>query len=168
MASKLYIGNLPHSTTDASLSEFVTNAGFSVASAVVIRDRMTGDPRGFGFVELADGEDGQGIEEVVDGPGGAAEEAVIAAVVPAMDGVAGGMITGDALMSPPTPILLVRTSEFSIQTKISTLVVSLNFGLPRVSNLRLCNLFCTGRVAIGIVGHFEDAPELGASLGLLF
>ena len=46
MASKLYVGNLPHSTTDAGLSEFVTNAGFQAASAVVIRDKMTGQPRG--------------------------------------------------------------------------------------------------------------------------
>jgi RNA recognition motif-containing protein len=28
-----------------------------VASAVVIRDKITGEPRGFGFVELAEGED---------------------------------------------------------------------------------------------------------------
>ena len=67
MASKLYVGNLPHSTTDGSLSEFVTNAGFSVASAVVIRDRMTGDPRGFGFVELAEGEDLQRAIGVLNG-----------------------------------------------------------------------------------------------------
>jgi cold-inducible RNA-binding protein len=57
MASKLYVGNLPHSTTDAGLNEFVTAAGFQVASAVVIRDKMTGQPRGFGFVELAEGAD---------------------------------------------------------------------------------------------------------------
>ena len=57
MASKLYVGNLPHSTSDVGLNEFVTNAGFRVASAVVIRDKMTGQPRGFGFVELAEGED---------------------------------------------------------------------------------------------------------------
>jgi cold-inducible RNA-binding protein len=57
MASKLFVGNLPHSTTDAGLNEFVTNAGFQVASAVVIRDKMSGQPRGFGFVELAEGED---------------------------------------------------------------------------------------------------------------
>src|SRR5208337_4910180 len=44
MATKLFVGNLPHSTTDAGLSEFVTNAGFQVASAVVIRDKMTGTP----------------------------------------------------------------------------------------------------------------------------
>jgi cold-inducible RNA-binding protein len=55
--SKLFVGNLPHSATDSTLSEFVTNAGFSVASALVIRDKMTGAARGFGFVELAEGED---------------------------------------------------------------------------------------------------------------
>ena len=59
MAIKLFVGNLPHSTTDTTLGEFVTNAGFQVASAVVIRDKMTGTPRGFGFVELGDGEDTQ-------------------------------------------------------------------------------------------------------------
>jgi len=57
MATKLFVGNLPHSTTDASLGEFVTGAGFQIASAVVIRDKMTGTPRGFGFVELGEGED---------------------------------------------------------------------------------------------------------------
>jgi cold-inducible RNA-binding protein len=59
MATKLFVGNLPHSTTDTTLGQFVTNAGFQVASAVVIRDKMTGTPRGFGFVELGDGEDAQ-------------------------------------------------------------------------------------------------------------
>jgi RNA recognition motif-containing protein len=57
MASKLFVANLPHSATDASLGEFVTNAGFQIASAVVVRDKITGTPRGFGFVELGDGED---------------------------------------------------------------------------------------------------------------
>lgn len=57
MASKLFVGNLPHATTDGALNEFVTNAGFKVASAVVIRDKLTGAPRGFGFVDLVEGED---------------------------------------------------------------------------------------------------------------
>jgi RNA recognition motif-containing protein len=57
MALKLFVGNLPHSINDAQLNEFVTNAGYQVASAVVIRDKLTGTPRGFGFVELGEGED---------------------------------------------------------------------------------------------------------------
>jgi cold-inducible RNA-binding protein len=59
MATKIYVGNLSHTTTDAGLNEFVTAAGFQVASAVVIRDKMTGQPRGFGFVELTEGQDVQ-------------------------------------------------------------------------------------------------------------
>ena len=57
MATKLYIGNLPHDISDSALNDFVVNAGFEVASAVVIRDKMSGQTRGFGFVELAKNED---------------------------------------------------------------------------------------------------------------
>lgn len=57
MASKLYVGNLPHSVTDGALNSFVTDAGFKVASAIVVMDKMSGQSRGFGFVELAEGED---------------------------------------------------------------------------------------------------------------
>ena len=59
MGQRLFVGNLPRSVTDNVLNEFVTNAGFQVASATVIRDKMTGESRGFGFVELADDEDMQ-------------------------------------------------------------------------------------------------------------
>jgi len=57
MPQKLFVGNLPHEVTDAELNEFVSSAGFQIASAIVIRDKATGQSRGFGFVELADGED---------------------------------------------------------------------------------------------------------------
>ena len=67
MALKLFIGNLPRNATDTTLSELVTNAGFHVATAVVIRDRMTGDSKGFGFVELADGENLQKAIQSLDG-----------------------------------------------------------------------------------------------------
>jgi RNA recognition motif-containing protein len=71
MASKLFVGNLPHGVTDAQLNEFVINAGFQVASAVVIRDKLTGTPRGFGFVELGDGED---LQRAIAGLNGQALE----------------------------------------------------------------------------------------------
>lgn len=59
MAQKLFVGNLPHDVGDGELQDFVSNAGFQVTSAIVIRDKMTGQSRGFGFVELAEGEDFQ-------------------------------------------------------------------------------------------------------------
>lgn len=57
MPQKLFVGNLPHEVTDNELSEFVSSAGIQAASAVVIRDKVTGQSRGFGFIELAEGED---------------------------------------------------------------------------------------------------------------
>ena len=54
---KIYVGNLPWSTTDASLEELFTTAG-AVISARVITDRDSGRSRGFGFVEMSQ-EDGQ-------------------------------------------------------------------------------------------------------------
>jgi RNA recognition motif-containing protein len=57
MPQKLFVGNLPHEVTDTELHEFVSSAGIQANSAIVIRDKMTGQSRGFGFVELAEGED---------------------------------------------------------------------------------------------------------------
>ena len=57
MGQRLFVGNVSHNVTDAQLNEFVVAAGFQVASATVIRDKITGQSRGFGFVELAEGED---------------------------------------------------------------------------------------------------------------
>ena len=57
MPQKLFVGNLPHEVTDTELHDFVSSAGFQIASAVVIRDKATGQSRGFGFLELAEGED---------------------------------------------------------------------------------------------------------------
>ncbi|MDA0991329.1 MAG: RNA-binding protein [Verrucomicrobia bacterium] len=52
MATKLYIGNLPFSTTDMDLKELFSQAG-NVVSCDVISDRETGRSRGFAFVEMS-------------------------------------------------------------------------------------------------------------------
>jgi RNA recognition motif-containing protein len=52
MAMRLYVGGLSNDTTDASLNQFFAECG-SVVSAKVITDRETGQPRGFGFVEMS-------------------------------------------------------------------------------------------------------------------
>jgi len=51
MGKKIYVGNLPWSTTSASLESLFAQHG-PVASAEVISDRETGRSRGFGFVEM--------------------------------------------------------------------------------------------------------------------
>ena len=52
MGKKLYVGNLPFSATDQSLSETFAKCG-TVESSKVIMDRDTGRSKGFGFVEMS-------------------------------------------------------------------------------------------------------------------
>ena len=55
MSTKIYVGNLPYSVTDSSLhSNFAEFGG--VSSAKVMTDRETGRSKGFGFVEMEDGD----------------------------------------------------------------------------------------------------------------
>jgi RNA recognition motif-containing protein len=51
---KLFVGNLPYAATEADVTDFFTQAGVSVDSVNVMRDRFTGEARGFGFVEIHD------------------------------------------------------------------------------------------------------------------
>lgn len=55
---KLYVGNLPFSTTNQDLNDIFGQIG-AVESCNVIEDRETGRSRGFGFVEMANKEDGE-------------------------------------------------------------------------------------------------------------
>ncbi|MEM1180283.1 MAG: RNA-binding protein [Acidobacteriota bacterium] len=56
MSKRIYVGNLPFSATEDEVSELFGAFG-EVSSVSLINDRETGRPRGFGFVEMADGAD---------------------------------------------------------------------------------------------------------------
>jgi cold-inducible RNA-binding protein len=58
MATKLYVGGLPYSTSDEALKEYFSQAG-AVTSAVIIMDKMSGRSKGFGFVEMTTDEEAQ-------------------------------------------------------------------------------------------------------------
>ncbi len=58
MATKLYVGGLPYSTTEDALKEHFSQAG-DVKSAVIIMDKMSGRSKGFGFVEMSTDEEAQ-------------------------------------------------------------------------------------------------------------
>ncbi len=54
----LFVGNLPYSMNDQRLAEVFAAAG-TVVSAKVISDKYSGRSRGFGFVEMANAEEGK-------------------------------------------------------------------------------------------------------------
>ena len=62
---KLYVGNLPFTATEDEITQLFGQHG-TVHSVALINDRETGRPRGFGFVEVEDG-DLQNMIQALDG-----------------------------------------------------------------------------------------------------
>src|SRR6476620_5920634 len=58
MSMKLYVGNLSFQSSSQDLEDLFAGIG-AVESASVVEDRETGRSRGFGFVEMANQEDGE-------------------------------------------------------------------------------------------------------------
>ena len=66
MGRRLYVGNLPYSSTEDQLTELFSRAG-KVDNVRVMRDMATGRARGFAFVEMGSDEEAQrAISELHD------------------------------------------------------------------------------------------------------
>jgi len=55
---KIYVGNLPHEVTEEELRQEFGAFG-EVTSVNIVKDKYSGRPRGFGFVEMASVSQGQ-------------------------------------------------------------------------------------------------------------
>ena len=54
---KLYVGNLPFNASEEQLQEWFGQVGVNPSAISLIRDRFTGQSRGFGFIEIANDEE---------------------------------------------------------------------------------------------------------------
>ena len=66
MAKKLYVGSLTYDTSDDSLKNHFMQAG-EVISATVIKDKMSGRSKGFGFVEMSSDDEAEKAIEMFNG-----------------------------------------------------------------------------------------------------
>ncbi len=66
MGKKLYVGNLPDSTTEQDLSDKFAAYG-TVESAKLITDPDTGRSKGFGFIEMASEAEAQAAIDSLNG-----------------------------------------------------------------------------------------------------
>jgi RNA recognition motif-containing protein len=63
VSKRLFVGNLPFRATEDELRGFFEQHG-TVHSVAIITDRQTGRSRGFGFVEMDDGEADTAMSEL--------------------------------------------------------------------------------------------------------
>jgi RNA recognition motif-containing protein len=61
MVKSVYVGNLPWSASEAEVRDLFAPFG-RVRAVTLVKDRETGRPRGFGFVEMDDSGAGAAIE----------------------------------------------------------------------------------------------------------
>lgn len=56
---RLYVGNLPFKATEGDIQDFFAQAGVAVDLVTLVRDKFTGEARGFGFVDIEDSAAGE-------------------------------------------------------------------------------------------------------------
>ena len=66
MDTKIYIGNLSYDTTEDNLREMFSQAG-TVASVALIKDRDTGQSKGFAFIEMSSQAEAQKAIQMFNG-----------------------------------------------------------------------------------------------------
>lgn len=66
MGKRLYVGNLSQDTTEENLRTVFSDHG-SITSAKIVTDKDSGQPKGFGFVEMETEEAAQAAMTALDG-----------------------------------------------------------------------------------------------------
>lgn len=66
MGKRLYVGNLSQDTTEENLRTVFSDHG-SITSAKIVTDKGSGQPKGFGFVEMETEEAAQAAMTALDG-----------------------------------------------------------------------------------------------------
>ena len=64
---KLYVGNIPFQASEGELKDWFEQAGTVVSTVTLVRDRYSGDPRGFGFVEIQNDEEADKAAQTLNG-----------------------------------------------------------------------------------------------------
>ena len=67
MGTRLYVGNLSYTVTEADLRDTFAATGDAVTEVKILIDRETGRPRGFAFVEMTTGAGAQNAITTLNG-----------------------------------------------------------------------------------------------------
>jgi RNA recognition motif-containing protein len=139
---KLFIGGISWETTEDKLSEHFSAYG-EVTQAAVMRDKLTGRPRGFGFVVFTDT---AVVDRALQDPH-------------TLD----GRTVRCPLRSPPRETL----AEYS-QIRVEYTLRSLSDLLPHCGSSTRTSLICCGRcsVAVDVSGRCEAGALEGGAAGL--
>jgi cold-inducible RNA-binding protein len=87
---KLYVGNLPFQATEEQVSALFSQTGVTAANVTLVRDRFSGQPRGFGFVEVNSDEEAERAVQGLNGHDFMGRNIVVNEARPPREGGGGG------------------------------------------------------------------------------
>jgi RNA recognition motif-containing protein len=85
----IYVGNLPHQTGESELRQLFEKYG-EVSKVSIITDKFSGEPRGFGFVEMPGKEQAQAAISELHGKELSGRTLNVSEARPRTDGGGGG------------------------------------------------------------------------------
>lgn len=87
---KLYVGNLSFKATEEQVQELFSEIGVQPDSLTLLRDRFTGQPRGFGFAEIRDDGEAEKVIAALNGKEFLGRALVVNEARPQREGGGGG------------------------------------------------------------------------------
>jgi len=87
---KLYVGNLPFKATEDEVAALFAEVGVQPDSLTLLRDRFTGQPRGFGFAEIRDDGEAEKVIAALNGKQFLGRALVVNEARPQREGGGGG------------------------------------------------------------------------------
>lgn len=87
---KLYVGNLSFKATEEQVQALFAEIGVQPDSLTLLRDRFTGQPRGFGFAEIRDDAEAEKVIAALNGKDFLGRAIVVNEARPQREGGGGG------------------------------------------------------------------------------
>lgn len=90
IVKKLYVGNLSFKATEEQIQALFSEIGVQPDSLSLLRDRFTGQPRGFGFAEIKDDAEAEKVIAALNGKDFMGRALVVNEARPQREGGGGG------------------------------------------------------------------------------
>ena len=90
IVKKLYVGNLSFKATEEQVQSLFSEIGVQPDSLTLLRDRFTGQPRGFGFAEIRDDAEAEKVIAALNGKDFMGRALVVNEARPQREGGGGG------------------------------------------------------------------------------
>ena len=87
---RLFVGNLPFRSTEEELESWFGETGFRPDQVIIMRDRVSGESRGFGFANFQDDREGDSAVEQLNGRPFQGRKLIINEARPMTEKVGGG------------------------------------------------------------------------------